>query len=306
MKILFFGSSSFSVPSLEKIKRYVSLVVTKKAKPKGRGYILEDNEVKKKAVELGIDHVEIDSISELNVDELKSRKFDLIVTVSFGFILPKAVLDIPSLGPINVHPSLLPKYRGPSPIQEVLLEGEKETGITIIKMNERMDAGDILYQERFEIFDDDDAVSLSQKLSQRSGEILLEFLKKVEEGGLPEGFPQDESKATYTRVIRKEMANIDWSKSAREIVNMIRAYAYWPVAYTHYEGKLLKIFKAKPVDCSRAYDPGIIVGVSKDGILCSTGSGMVLLTEVQLEGKRRMSAYEFAKGARDLVGRRLI
>lgn len=304
MKVLFFGSSSFSVPSLEKIRDYVGLVITKRAKPKGRGYILEENVVKKKASDMGLDFIEIESTGDIDPEKLRSMNFDLIVVVSFGLILPKRILDIPSLGPINVHPSLLPKFRGASPIQEALLYGEKETGITIIKMNERMDAGDILYQEKVEIMEDDDAVSLSKRLSERAGEILIEFIKRVEKEGLPDGTPQDEEKATYTRVIRKEMAMIDWTKSASQILNMIRAYAGWPVAYTHYEGKLLKIHRARLIGESGPSDPGLIVDVTKDGILCSTGSGLILLTEVQLEGKKRMSAYEFSKGARDLVGKR--
>lgn len=303
MKICFFGSSSFSVPSLISIRDYVTLVVTKKAKPKGRGYLIDDNEVKKCAISFGLDVVEIGSFSDEEAKKIMLSDFDLFVTVSFGLILPKEILQIPKLGAINVHPSLLPKYRGPSPIQTAILEGEKTTGITIIRMGSRVDAGNILYQEKIDIYEEDDAPSLSERLSKRSSEILCEFLKKIERNGLEEGVPQNEALATYTKPIKKEMAKIDWSESSFRIANMIRAYAGWPCAYTYLDGKLLKIHKAKVFDMASFETPGRIILVLKEGIVCSTGEGTILLCEVQLEGKRRLSAYEFAIGQRGLVGK---
>lgn len=303
MKICFFGSSSFSVPSLLSIHDKIDLVVTKKAKPKGRGYMLDDNEVKKCALSLALDVLEIDSFKDEDAKRMDNYEFDLFVTVSFGLILPEEILKIPKIGAINVHPSLLPKYRGPSPIQAALLNGEKETGITIIKMDKRMDAGNILYQEKMEIYDDDDAVSLSERLSVRASEILPGFIGEIEREGLKEGIVQDENLATYTKIIRKEMAKIDWTRSASEIVNTVRAYADWPVSYTYFEGKLLKIYKAKTYNLNLEEVPGKIILFNKDGIVCSAGVGTVLLREVQLENRRRMSAYDFANGVRGIVGK---
>ncbi len=305
MRVCFFGSSAFSVPSLVSIKDHVSLVVTKKAKPKGRGYMLDDNEVKKVALSLGLNVIEIDSFSDDSAKKIMSLEFDLFVVVSFGLMIPESFLNLPKIGSINLHPSLLPKYRGPSPIQAAILNGDRETGITIIKMDRRMDAGNILYQEKMEIYEEDDSQSLGRRLSFRSSQILPAFLAQIEMEELKEGIVQEEAKATYTKMIRKEMAKIDWTKSSTEIVNLIRAYAGWPVAYTYLDGKLLKVHRAKVYDLNSSDKPGKIVLFNKEGIVCSTGSGTVLLLEVQLEAKRRMSGYEFAIGQREIVGKTL-
>ncbi|MCS7280940.1 MAG: methionyl-tRNA formyltransferase [Desulfobacterota bacterium] len=303
MKICFFGSSVFSVPSLVALKDRVVLVVTKKAKPKGRGYGLDDNEVKKCAKSLNLGVLEISSFTEPDLETIRKIEPDLFVVVSFGLILPESVLKIPKIGAINVHPSLLPKYRGPSPIQAALLNGDKETGITIIRMSKRMDAGNVLLQKSFEIREDDDSISLSERLSREAADILFGFVNEVEKKGLEEGIAQDEKLATYTKMIKKEMARIDWNQDATQIVNAVRAYAGWPVSHTYLDGKLLKIHKARVYDLFTSEKPGKILFFNKNGIVCACGSGSVLLTEVQQESRRRMSAHDFAIGAKDIVGK---
>lgn len=306
MKVVFFGSSGFSVPPLEAIAPLISCVVTRRAKPKGRGYLLGDNEVKRAASALGLPIIEIDSFKEEAFQEVHRLKPDLFVVASFGLIIPGWALEIPTIGPVNIHPSLLPRYRGPSPIQWALLQGEKETGITFMRMNEKMDEGNILYQETVPIDRDDNVISLSKRLSSRSAELLPGFIDDIKANGLREGMAQDPEKATYTPIISKEMGMIDWSKDAIEIQRQIRAFVAWPTAYTYIDGLLLKIFDG--FACSSGTDvgprrPGTVMDVSREGVHIAAGTGMVLITEVQLQNKKRMRAYDFAQGYRGLAGK---
>ncbi|MCX7965173.1 MAG: methionyl-tRNA formyltransferase [Syntrophorhabdaceae bacterium] len=303
MNIVFFSTSAFSIPSYKAIVNSIKCVVTKKPKPKGRGYMLEDSEIKKEAERHSIPVVEIDSFKEPNIFSILEFNPHLFVVVSFGLIIPKKILDIPSIGSINVHPSLLPAYRGPSPIQWVLLKGEEKTGITIIKMNEFMDAGDIVYQEIMDIEEKDDAITLSEKLAKRSGELLPYVIKRIEQEGKIEGKQQDHGLATYTPLIKKEMGLINWSASAKDIKNMVRAFIQWPVAYTFIDKKILKIFKSETMDIKVDKAPGTIIDVNKTGILVATGKGVLIIKELQLEGKKRMDAYSFAMGYRGLIGK---
>jgi len=305
MRIFFFGSSTFSIPSLESISSVVSGVVTRKAKPKGRGYLLEDSAVAQLARNLNLPLFEIDSFKDTTVQELAELKPELLVVVSFGLIIPRWFLDVPSIGAINVHPSLLPKYRGPAPIQWALRNGESETGVSIIAMSERMDAGNILYQERFQIEATDDAGSLSERLSQRSAQILPGFLKEIETAGLPEGVAQREEEATYTPMITRDMGRVVWARDAREIVRQVRALSIWPIAYTFLDEKLIKIFAADLGHRSEKAEPGTILEVLPDGLLVAALSGSVLVKDVQMENRRRMGASEFSRGYRSIVGRKL-
>lgn len=304
MRAFFFGSSAFSVPSLEAIRSSVSHVVTKRPKPKGRGYLLEDNEVKQAAARLGIPLIEIDSFKEEAAREAAALKPDLLVVASFGLIIPKWFLEVPAVGAINVHPSLLPKYRGPSPIQWVLWNGERETAITIIKMSERMDAGNILYQEAQPIVPDDDAASLMDRLARRSGEIVPGIVSDIAVHGMPEGTAQDDAEATFTPIITKEMGHIDWNTGSLEVVRQVRALALWPTAYTYLDGQLLKVSKASLTD-GQSGEPGQVLDVTKEGVVVAAGDGPVVIAEVQLQGRKRMRAYEFGKGYKNLVGKKL-
>ena len=246
MNLLFFGSSSFSVPALVSLHSSISCVVTKKTRPKGRGYLLEDNEVKRTALSLGLPVREIGSFKDEEATSLGELKPDLLVVVSFGLIIPRWFLDLPTLGAINVHPSLLPKYRGPSPMQWAIRNGEEETGITVIRMNERMDAGDILYQEKTPLAPEEDAAALSSRLALRVSEILPPVVEEVKVKGVGYGTPQDDREASYTPMITKEMGRIDWNMSATEIIRQVRALVLWPTAYTFLDGKTIKVFKVKP------------------------------------------------------------
>jgi len=307
MKVVFFGSSRFSVPPLQSISSFVSCVVTRKSKPKGRGYSLEETEVRREAISLQLPVIEIDSFKDEAIKELENLKPDLFVVASFGLMIPKWVLDIPSIGPINIHPSLLPRHRGPSPIQWAIWNGDAETGITIMRINEKMDAGNILYQERMAIEPGDNAYVLSERLSRRSAEILPGFLNEIAVNGLEEGLAQDNNRATFTPILTKEMGRIDWSKSAVEILRQVRALVAWPTAHTFLDGLFLKIFEgAVPEDEKQnegSVIPGTIIAVSKEGISVQSGSGAFIIKELQLQNKKRMMAYDFSRGYRGLEGK---
>jgi len=303
VRVIYFGSSSFSVPPLKSILPSVCCVITRKAKPKGRGYQIEANEVKKVASEAGIPVVEFDSFKEQAARQIEQYGADFLVVASFGLMVPKWMLDLPSIGPVNIHPSLLPKYRGPSPIQWALWNGEKETGITFIKMNEKMDQGDILYQEAMAIGPQDDVVTLSDRLAARAGEILPWFLEGLDRNGIEKGDVQDESEATYTPIITKEMGKIEWDLGALEITRQVKALVLWPTAYTSIDGLMLKIFSARVLDPDASGESGLVAGVTKEGIVVSTPNGALLVTEVQLENRKRMKAYQLAQGYRGLVGK---
>jgi len=303
MNIVFFGSSNFSVPSLKSISSHVTYVVTKKGKPKGRGYTLDDNDVKKAAFAMGLPLMEIESFKDEAFKEILALKPELFVVASFGLILPKWALDMPSIGAINIHPSLLPRYRGPSPIQWAILNGEEKTGITIMKMVEKMDAGNIIYQEHAMIDRNDNTITLSEKLSERAGGILTEIIDHINIHGLAEGLEQNNEDATYTPIIKKEMGRIDWDKKAVEIVRQIKAFVLWPTAYALLDSILLKIFNGEINAINRKEIPGMILGKNKEGILVSTTDGSILIKEIQLENRKKMNAYQFANGYKDLIGK---
>lgn len=303
MRIVFFGSSIFSVPSLEKISGSVAAVVTRKARPKGRGYQVDDNEVKRSALALNLPLIEIDSFKDEAARSIADYRPDLFVVISFGLIVPKWALDIPAIGPVNIHPSLLPLYRGPSPMQWALLNCDRETGITFIRMNEKMDEGDIVFQERTRIGDEDDYASLSARLAGRSADLLSEVIRSIENGRGIKGTPQDHSLATYSQIIKKEMGQIDWGLSAREIHCRVRAFVEWPTAYTHLDGKRLKIFHTFVNETiSSPKPPGTVVSVTRSGLDVATGKGILTIAELQLENKKRMKAFDFSRGYRELRG----
>jgi len=302
MTVVFFGSSAFSVPALRSTRPSVVTVVTRKTKPKGRGRLLEDNEVKREALALGLPVVEIDSFKDEAAQGIAGLKADLFVVASFGLIIPRRFLDLPAIGCLNVHPSLLPRYRGPAPMQWAIWNGEKVTGITIIAMNEKMDSGDILYQEETPIGPDEDAHALSGRLSRRAAEIVPRVAGEAERAAVLRGLPQDEEKATYTPMITKEMGKIEWSADAARIVRQVRALVDWPTACTFLEGRMVKVFKARPGtrDLPTGRAPGSVLALSEEGIEVAAGTGSVILEEVQAENKKRMAASDFARGYRQI------
>ena len=306
MRVVFFGSSGFSVPSLQKISDSVVAVVTKKARPKGRGYQLDDNEVKRAAVEMGLPLIEIDSFRDDEARSIADYNPNLFVVVSFGLMVPKWALDLPSEGPINIHPSLLPLHRGPSPIQWALLKGDAVTGVTLIRMNEKMDEGNIIYQEQMEIEGNDDYITLSKRLSERAADILPDIFDRIGVQGVMEGVEQDSSSATYTPIIARNMGRIDWQKSADEICRQVKAFVHWPTAFCFLDGKLLKIYNAaSDYALGVKNPPGTIIEVVREGLRVSTANGILTIRELQMENKKRMAAYDFSKGYRNLQGKSL-
>ena len=304
MKIIFFGSSEFAVPVLEalKVKEEVSLVVTQPDRKKGRTLKLSHTPVKETALRLGIKTFQPDSVNTKDsIEYLKKSNADIFIVVSFGQILSGEVLALPKLYSLNVHASLLPKYRGAAPINQAIASGEKETGVTIIKMDERMDEGDIALKETVVIDERDDAVTLSARLSKKGAELLLKAIDsiKIKKINL---LRQDDSLATYAPKLKKEDGLIDWCLSADEIYNRIRAFLPWPGCFTHWNEKILKIWKARSIKTvDSGSKPGTVLEVKKGTIIVNTGKGAIAIEELQLQGKRRMNVEEFIAGHKDML-----
>lgn len=308
MRIVFMGTPDFAVATLEKVVEAgheVIAVYTQPDKPKGRGKTMQFTPVKEKALELGIEVYQPARVKEeAVVEEIKALNPDAIVVVAFGQILPKAILDIPKYGCINVHGSLLPKYRGAAPIQWSIIDGEEETGITTMLMDVGCDTGDMLLKAKTKISPEETGGSLFDRLASTGAELLVETLKGVEAGTIiPE--KQDDSKANYVKVLSKADGHIDFTKSAVAIERLIRGLNPWPSAYTSLDGKTLKIWKAAVVPSEKKGEPGEIVTVTKDSIEVQTGDGLLSLLEIQLEGKKRMEVDAFLRGYTAQVGTKL-
>lgn len=304
MKIIFFGSSDFAVPILEKLSEteVVPLIVTQPDRKKGRDLKVSYTAVKECALRLGIKIFQPPEINSKDaVDYLKTFNADMFIVVSFGQILSEEVLKIPKLSCINVHASLLPKYRGAAPINRAIYNGEKETGITIMKMNKKMDEGDIILQNKIDIGDHDDAVRLSKMLSDKGVQALKEAIELINADKF-NFLKQDASKATYAPKLKKEHGLINWDKPAQEIYNKVRAFVPWPGCFTYLGNKVIKIWKASILDSNAGNDakPGTIANVNKDGIIVNTGKGSIIILELQAEGKRRMQVKEFIAGHREI------
>lgn len=297
LKIVFMGTPEFSVPILEGlIEQYkVRAIVTQPDRPVGRDGHVSYPPVK----EVGIKHTMLVlQPNKMREDwqQVAELEPDLIITCAYGQILPKALLDIPRLGCINVHASLLPKLRGGAPIHRAIIEGYKKTGITIMYMNPRMDEGDIISQKEIEITEEDTASSLHDKLSLLGRDLLLETLPSIIEGTNLRT-PQNHSEATYGLNIKREDEKINFDKTRREIYNQVRGLYSWPGSYCMLEGKILKVWKCRIGD---QYFPnlfnGQITAIYEDGFGVKVSNGEVIFTEVQLEGKKKMSGIDFANG----------
>jgi methionyl-tRNA formyltransferase len=301
MRIAFLGTpepAALVMDALVAAGQKIACVVTQPDRPAGRGQKVEFSPVKQAALKYSFPLEQPEQVRG-NLDlasRLRSLAIDLGVVVAYGKILPKEVLDIPKHGFINLHASLLPKYRGAAPIQWALLSGEKESGITVFQLVEALDAGPVLAQERIYISDEDDAVSLSKKLFAAAPDLLLRTIDKISKGSAA-AVMQNESDVSFAPSLSKESGAIDWKKGAEEIGNRIRALVIWPAAHTFIKEKRLKIFKASPVPEMVHESPGQIAAVIRDeGFVVSTGQGGLLVREVQIEGGRRMGAYAFAIG----------
>jgi len=303
LKIVFMGTPEFAVPSLKRLLEEgyeIPLVITQPDKPAGRGRKVKPPPVKTFALEKGIHVYQPERLkgNEELEERLKELAPDLIVVVAYGKILPSWLLDVPKFGVLNVHASLLPKYRGASPIQSALLNGEEETGVTVMKVSERLDAGDILSQKKIKITESDNAETLSKKLSHE-GALLLSETIPLYVSGKVKPVPQNESEATYCFQIRKEMGKIDWEKPAREIFNMVRAFTPWPSAYTFFRGKRVQLLKVFPV--SEAGEPGEVVKAGKE-LIVAAGEGALRIDSLKPEGKKSITGEDFVRGYRVKVG----
>ncbi|MBI1976857.1 MAG: methionyl-tRNA formyltransferase [Candidatus Omnitrophica bacterium] len=302
MQIVFFGTPLFAVATLQRLLRSrhaVRAVVTQPDRPKGRDLAIAASPVKELADENKIRVFQPEKINdEQFLSELSQLRADLFIVVSYGKILPKTLLEMPRFYCLNVHASLLPKYRGASPIAAALLNREREAGVTLIKITERLDGGDMLLQEAIPIHPQDDALTLSEKLSNLGGELLMRALERIEEGKAV-FCPQQEDHATYAKRLKKEDGRIDWSQPAEQIEALVRALVPWPSACTFYQGKRLQIWKAA-VEARPCYGRyGQVLKINASGeIEVSTGEQILRLLEVQPENRRRMKAGDFSRGYR--------
>ena len=300
MKVIFMGTPDFAVGALDAIVEAgheVALVVTQEDKPKGRGKEIQFTPVKEAAIKHGIEVYQPHRVKhEEAVAKLREYNADVFVVAAYGQILSKELLDMPKYGCVNIHASLLPKYRGAAPIQWSIIDGEKVTGVTTQMMAEGIDTGDILDVIEVEIDKEETGGSLFDKLTVAGSEVILTTLKKLEDGTITRT-PQDHSKSTYAKMLDKKLGNIDFGMAAEEIERLIRGLNPWPSAYTMYKGKTLKVWKAEVVDKDYDGQLGQIVDKTKKAVMVKTGNGALAITELQLEGKKRMTTEAFLCGA---------
>lgn len=300
MRIVFMGTPEFAIPSLDMMVNEgydIVAVVTQPDKPKGRGNKVSLPPVKEYALKKKICVLQPESLKNSDFTEkIKELKPDLLVTAAYGKMLPKGVLDIPPLGCINVHGSLLPKYRGAAPVHWSIINGEEVTGITTMFTDVGMDTGDMLLKSIIEITDDMTAGELHDRLSALGADVLKETLERLKNGTL-ERIPQAHEEATYACIIEKDISKIDWSKTAKEVHNLIRGTNPWPGAFTYYKGNKMKVWMSNVVDeNSHDYKPGTICRVDKNGFYVTCGSGVVDIKEVQFDSCRRMCIGDYICG----------
>lgn len=303
MNIIFFGTSEFAIPSLKTLiasRHKVLALVTQPDRKKGRSLKLSPPPAKVIAQENNIPAYQPqDASSRESVEYLKKLGADLFVVISFGQILKKEVLSIPKYYSINLHGSLLPKYRGAAPTNWAVINGEKSSGVTIIKLNERMDEGDIIAKREVEIEPVDTNITLSEKLSDAGAALLAETLELIE-AGKASFTKQSDSDATYAPKLKKEDGLINWSEPAVKIHDKVRGFLPWPGAYTYYDGKILKLLQTglSNKTAETKASPGQVLYIGKEGIIVRTGSGDLVIEYLQLEGKKDMDAASFVRGHR--------
>lgn len=302
MNVVFMGTPDFSVGTLEEIIKAghtVSAVVTQPDKPKGRGGAVAMSPVKEVALKNGLTVLQpVKASNPEFVEELRGYNPDVIVVVAFGQLLPKAIIDMPKYGCINVHASLLPKYRGASPIQWAVIDDCEYSGVTTMQMNEGLDTGDILLVEKVKLDKKETAGSLFDKLSEVGAKLLVDTLKQKEAGTI-KPVVQNDSEATYVKMINKSFGEIDFNLSAKRIECLIRGLNPWPSAYTHLNGKMLKIWDAdvcEDEENSTDNAVGTVTKVNKNSFVVKCGDGSLIINEVQLEGKKRMDVGSFLRG----------
>ncbi len=305
MNILFMGTPDFAVPCLEAlIKESYSIcgIVTQPDKPKGRGHKLTPPAVKECALKYNLPVFQPETLkNDSFLEELKTLNPDIIIVVAYGKILPKYIIDYPKFGCINIHGSLLPKYRGAAPIQRAVIDGEEETGVTSMLMDEGLDTGDMLLTQKTKIGEYETAGELFDRLSFIGADVLIKTLEKIKAGSIIRT-PQNDAESTYAKMLDKSTGKIDWNKSAAEIFSLVKGTNPYPVAHTSYKGMVLKIF-ACTVGEKSSGKPGEILGTTDKKIQVACGDGLsVLISEVQLLGKKRMDTVSFLNGNNIEIG----
>lgn len=299
MKVIFMGTPDFSVGTLEALVEAgheVVLAVTQPDKPKGRGKEMQYTPVKECALKYDIPVYQPKRIREADcIEELRKYEADIMVVVAFGQILPKEILKMTPYGCVNVHASLLPKYRGAAPIQWAIIDGEKVTGVTTMQMNEGLDTGDMLLKTEVVIEDTETGGSLHDKLALAGAKLCVETLKALKDGTVTP-IPQGDTTTSYAKMLDKQLGNIDWTQSAVAIERLVRGLAPWPSAYTDWNGKVMKIWSAKVEESSTSGIPGSIVKVEKEAFCVQTGEGILKICELQIPGKKRMDTGAFLRG----------
>jgi methionyl-tRNA formyltransferase len=289
-KIIFIGTSQFAVPALENLIKNdynIISVITAPDKPVGRKQTITPLPVKQTALKYKLPILQPEKISEIS-SKIATLAPDLIIVAAYGQLISKSILDIPRLGCLNLHPSLLPKYRGPSPIQTAILNGDKTTGVTIILMDEKIDHGPIISQKEITIASDENYQTLEKKLAETAADFLIEILPRYIQGEIKPQ-TQDESKASYTKILTRQDGQIDWNKSAQEIERMVRAFYPWPGAWTYFNSQRVKILKAKAIEKKEIVD-------AKKELILPTGEGFLLIEILQPAGKKPMTGQEFFRG----------
>ena len=300
MKIVFMGTPDFAVGTLHALaesEHEILAVVTQPDKPKGRGKALQPTPVKEEAMRYGIPVYQPKKVREEEFQVvLRELNPDLIVVVAFGQLIPKSILELPRYGCVNVHASLLPKYRGAAPIQWAVIDGEKESGVTIMKMDEGLDTGDMIAKNVVPLAADETGGSLFDKLSQVGAQLLLDTIPALEEGTVVCEKQPEESPTPYAAMLNKKMGLIDWSQDASVIECLVRGLNPWPSAYTYLKGKTLKIWQAKVVEKQHEEEPGTIIEVDKKHLVVACKTNALLIERLQLEGKKQMETEAFLRG----------
>ncbi|MEG6615237.1 methionyl-tRNA formyltransferase [Peptococcaceae bacterium 1198_IL3148] len=308
MRIIYMGTPDFAVPCLEAIVEHnhqVVGVVTQPDRPKGRGKKLQPPPVKVTAEAMGIPVYQPETIKTPEfMALLKEFNPQLIVVVAYGKILPPEILHLPPLGCVNVHASLLPKYRGSAPIHWAIINGEQQTGVTTMYMNEGMDTGDMILSAATDITDADTVGTLHDRLATMGATLLAETLQLIAQGKAPR-IPQKDAEACYAPMLKKEHELIQWQRSAVAIKNHIHGLNPWPGSYTTLAGKVLKLWRAELVPGNGGEQPGTVVSVKDNQVVVQTGEGLLALTELQLQGGKRLSAREFLCGKKLTPGIKL-
>lgn len=299
MNVIFMGTPDFAVPALESIVNAgydVSLVVTQVDRRRGRGKKLQPTEVKAKALELGLEVFQPENVNtKESIEKIKSLEPDFIVVAAYGQILKKELLEIPKYNIINIHASLLPKYRGASPINWAIVNGDEKTGITIMEVVEGLDSGDMILKEEIKIEEDDDASIIHDKLSEIGGGLVVKAMRSLADGTATL-VPQDDDLSCYAPKLSREDGEIDWSKTALEIRNQVRGFKPWPSAFTKYKDDRMTIHWVEIVEEDYPGEIGEIVRVTDDGIYVKTGEGIVNIVELQFPGNRSMKTEDYLRG----------